>query len=130
MSKLSLSVIKREKILKMNIILLIEDDDEIRDFLKILIASSEFEIVTARNEIIAWNTLNSRKIDLVVTSEEPLSFLINQKFADIPIIMTSSFGSNEADLHGFIHSFLPKPFRPDELKMRIENILCEIKKRN
>ena len=114
----------------MKTILIVEDDEELRQCLMFAIQTSEINIRMASDGVEAWEIINSEEIDLVITDYRmpkmdgaTLSKLINQKFPEIPIILISTYEPRDLKIDDIIDSFLSKPFDPDILKMKVEAIL-------
>ena len=111
-------------------VLIVEDDDDIRDCLLLRIEAPTINVLTACNGVDAWDKINALKIDLVITDYRmpkmdgaKLTILIKQSFPEIPIIWISTFDVQELELQDSVHSVLQKPFDTDILKNKIEEIL-------
>ena len=62
---------------------------------------------------------------------EIVSVVRNELKKDTPIIMLTSVGNETTELESFklgVNEFISKPFSPQVLEVRIENILSKIKK--
>jgi DNA-binding response OmpR family regulator len=113
-------------------VLIVEDDEDIRDFLKTGLESIELNVLVASDGMDAWDKINSFPIDVVVTDYRmpnmdgaKLSRLINAKFPEIPIILISTYDPDYIGIQEFIHTFLAKPFNVDELIIKLKEILVE-----
>ncbi len=109
---------------------MVEDDEDIRDCLKEGIESSMYNIITACDGIEALEILNSKKIDLVITDYKMprmdgarFSIKAKQSHPEIPIVLISTFCPIDLGIQDLVHTFLPKPFDPETLKIIIEQIL-------
>ncbi len=113
-------------------VLLVEDDEDIRDCLLEGIESSMYNIICACDGIEALEILHSKKIDLVITDYKMprmdgarFSIKAKQSHPEIPILLISTFCPFDLGVQDVVHSYIPKPFDPETLKIIIENILFE-----
>ncbi len=114
----------------MKTILIVEDDEDLRQCLMFAIQTSEINILMASDGVEAWEIINNEIIDLVITDYRmpkmdgaTLSKLINQTFPDIPIILISTYEPRDLQNDVIFRSYLLKPFDPDILKIKVEAIL-------
>jgi DNA-binding NarL/FixJ family response regulator len=70
------------------------------------------------------------KIDLVITDYKMprmngarFSIKVKKDHPDIPIVLISTFCPIDLGIQHVVHSYIPKPFDPEVLKIRIESIL-------
>ncbi|WP_420581681.1 response regulator [Reichenbachiella sp.] len=115
-------------------ILLVEDHPEIRDFIQSLI-ESKYHVLTAQNGKRALKVLDKEKVDLIITDLmmpwfdgfELLEKLKgDENLRKIPALVLSARTSEEDKsrvLSQGVNDFLCKPFKPEELLQRIENLL-------
>ena len=118
-------------------ILVVDDDDRIRDLLKEYLNSKKFVVTTANNAEQAKIKLNYFKFDVIVLdvmmpgqSGYELTKEIRTKI-NIPIILLTAKGEVENRIIGLelgADDYLGKPFEPKELFLRIKNIISKIKK--
>jgi two-component system, OmpR family, phosphate regulon response regulator OmpR len=118
-------------------ILVVDDDDRIRDLLKEYLNSKKFIVTTASNADQAKIKLNYFKFDVIVLdvmmpgqSGYELTKEIRTKI-DIPIILLTAKGEVENRIIGLelgADDYLGKPFEPKELFLRIKNIISKVKK--
>jgi len=113
-------------------ILLVDDEDQIRNLIKKYAIFDNHIITEANNGMKAIELFNSSSFDLIVLDimmPELDGFSTAKeirKTSDIPIIMLSARGEEYDKIHGFelgIDDYVVKPFSPKELMMRIEAIL-------
>ena len=120
-------------------ILIVDDDDKIRDLLKQYLKNNNFFISTAINASDAEEKLKIVKfdlaiIDIMMPGKDGLQLTkeIRDKI-DLPIILLTAKGEAEDRVRGLelgAEDYLPKPFEPKELLLRIKNVIKRIKKDN
>ena len=118
-------------------ILIIDDDEKIRDLLKQYLKNNNFFVSTAINASDAEEKLKIIKfdlaiIDIMMPGKDGLQLTkeIREKI-DLPIILLTAKGEPEDRVRGLelgAEDYLPKPFEPKELLLRIKNIIKRIKK--
>jgi two-component system phosphate regulon response regulator OmpR len=118
-------------------ILVVDDDDGIRSLVKQYLNENNFLVTTANSAENAEEKILIIKFDLIVldvmmTGKSGLEFLKDNKSKiDTPIILLTAKGKTEDRVEGLeigADDYLPKPFEPKELILRIKNILHKIKK--
>ena len=118
-------------------ILIVDDDDKIRDLLKQYLKGNNFLVSTAINASDAEEKLKIVKFDLAIVDimmpgKDGLQLTkeIREKI-DLPIILLTAKGEAEDRVRGLelgAEDYLPKPFEPKELLLRIKNVIKRIKK--
>ncbi len=118
-------------------ILIIDDDEKIRDLLKQYLKNNNFFVSTAINASDAEEKLKIIKfdlaiIDIMMPGKDGLQLTkeIREKI-DLPIILLTAKGEPEDRVKGLelgAEDYLPKPFEPKELLLRIKNVIKRIKK--
>jgi two-component system phosphate regulon response regulator OmpR len=118
-------------------ILIVDDDDKIRDLLKQYLKNNNFFVSTAINASDAEEKLKIFKfdlaiIDIMMPGKDGLQLTkeIREKI-DLPIILLTAKGEAEDRVRGLelgAEDYLPKPFEPKELLLRIKNVIKRIKK--
>ena len=120
-------------------ILVVDDDDRIRDLVKQYLNDNDYLVTTAINAEDAQNKVNIIKFDLIVLDimmpgKSGLDFTIeNKNELYTPIILLTAKGGPEERVHGLeigADDYLAKPFEPKELALRIKNILNKTKSKN
>ena len=113
-------------------VLIVEDDEDIRECLQMAIVSEDINVITASDGLEAWEKMSSAHIDLVITdylmpkmNGAELSKMTRQKFPEIPIILISTFEPRDLGIGDIIHKFLSKPFEIGNLKEEVESVLGE-----
>ena len=120
-------------------ILVVDDDDGIRDLVKQYLNENNFLVTTANNAEDANKKIEVVKFDLIVLDimmpgKSGLEFTRENKNAiNTPIILLTAKGEVSERVEGLevgADDYLPKPFEPKELVLRIKNILNKTKRRD
>ena len=120
-------------------ILVVDDDDGIRDLVKQYLNENNFLITTAKNAIDAKEKISIIKFDLIVLDimmpgQSGLEFTLeNKDKISTPIILLTAKGEASERIEWLeigADDYLPKPFEPKELVLRIKNILNKTKSKN
>ena len=120
-------------------ILVVDDDDRIRDLVKQYLSENNYLVTTANNAENAKEKINLIKFDLIVLDimmpgKSGIDFTIeNKNKLYTPIILLTAKGEAEERIHGLevgADDYLAKPFEPKELILRIKNILNKTKSKN
>ena len=120
-------------------ILIVDDDDKIRDLLKQYLKNNNFFVSTANNASDAEEKLKIVKfdlaiIDIMMPGKDGLQLTKEiRENIDLPIILLTAKGEAEDRVRGLelgAEDYLPKPFEPKELLLRIKNVIKRIKKDN
>ena len=120
-------------------ILVVDDDDGIRNLVKQYLAENNFLITTANNAEDAKEKISIIKFDLIVLDimmpgKTGLEFTLeNNDKINTPIILLTAKGEATERIAGLetgADDYLPKPFEPKELILRIKNILDKTKNKN
>ena len=113
-------------------ILVVDDDDGIRSLVKKYLNENNFLVSTADNAEKALEKINIIKFDLIVLDimmpgKSGLEFIKdNKNKLETPIILLTAKGEANERVEGLeigADDYLPKPFEPKELILRIQNIL-------
>ena len=120
-------------------ILVVDDDDGIRNLVKQYLSENNFLITTAKNAEEAKEKISIIKFDLIVLDimmpgKTGLEFTLeNKDKINTPIILLTAKGEATERIKGLevgADDYLPKPFEPKELILRIKNILNKTKSKN
>ena len=120
-------------------ILVVDDDDGIRDLVKQYLNENNFLVTTANSAEDANKKIEVVKFDLIVLDimmpgKSGLEFTQeNKNSINTPIILLTAKGEVSERVEGLevgADDYLPKPFEPKELVLRIKNILNKTKRRD
>ncbi len=118
-------------------VLVVDDDEGIRSLVKKYLNENKYLVTTAENAEDALEKVKIIKFDLIILDimmpgKSGLEFIYdNKKVLDTPIILLTAKGQANERVEGLeigADDYLPKPFEPKELLLRINNILNKIKK--
>ncbi|MDB2709780.1 response regulator transcription factor [Candidatus Pelagibacter bacterium] len=118
-------------------ILIVDDDEGIRSLIKQYLNENNFLVTTSNSAENAEEKISIIKFDLIVldimmTGKSGLDFIKqNKSKIDTPIILLTAKGEAENRVEGLeigADDYLPKPFEPKELVLRIKNILNKTKR--
>ena len=112
-------------------ILVVDDDDGIRNLVKQFLNENNFLVTTAINAEDAENKIKFIKFDLIVLDvmmpgKSGINFILDNKNIGTPIILLTAKGEPDDRIEGLevgADDYLPKPFEPRELTLRIKKIL-------
>ncbi len=117
-------------------ILIIDDEEGIREPLKEYLETENFFVTTAKDSEDAKNKIKILEFDLLIVDimmpgQSGLELTKEiRKFKDTPIIFLTAMGEAASRIHGLetgADDYVPKPFEPKELVLRIKNILKRVK---
>ena len=120
-------------------ILVVDDDDGIRDLVKQYLNQNNFLVTSANSAEDAQDKINIIKFDLIVLDimmpkKSGLELLEeNKNKLNTPIILLTAKGKPSERIEGLeigADDYLSKPFEPKELILRIKNILTKTKIKN
>ena len=118
-------------------ILVVEDDDGIRSLVKKYLNENNYLVTTAISAEDGAEKIKIIKFDLIILDimmpgKSGLEFIEeNKNKIDIPIILLTAKGGANERIEGLeigADDYLPKPFEPKELVLRIQNIIKKTKK--
>ncbi len=114
-------------------ILAVDDDDRLRDLLKRYLSREGHDVTTAKDaasarKLMATMTFDLVILDVMMPGEDGLSLLksVREKKSDTPVILLTARGQASERIEGLklgADDYLPKPFEPEELALRIGSIL-------
>ncbi len=120
-------------------ILVVDDDRGIRSLVKKYLNENNYLVTTADSAEDANEKIKIIKFDLIILDimmpgKNGLEFIQeNKKKLETPIILLTAKGDAKERIEGLeigADDYLPKPFEPKELILRIQNILDKTKKNN
>jgi two-component system, NtrC family, response regulator PilR len=110
----------------MGTILVVDDEQSMRDFLKIFLSKEGYRVLTAENGEHALTRMEEGPVDLVITDIRmpgmgglELLETIKETAPDLPVIMITAFASpNDAvqAMKNGAYDYISKPFNVDEIK--------------
>ena len=118
-------------------ILVVDDDEGIRTLVKKYLNENGYLVTTANSAEDAFEKIQIIKFDLIILDimmpgKSGLEFIKeNQKKLDTPVILLTAKGEADERVEGLevgADDYLPKPFEPKELLLRIQNIIRKTKK--
>lgn len=118
-------------------ILVVDDDDGIRSLVKKFLNENNYLVTTANSAENAANKIRIIKFDLIILDimmpgQNGLELTKEIKTSsDQPIILLTAMGGTSDRIYGLetgADDYLPKPFEPKELLLRIKNILKRVQK--
>ena len=113
-------------------ILVVDDDTRLRSLLTRFLRENGFMVSAAKGaeearQLIKQYTFDLLTIDIMMPGESGLEFLEKlRKEDDVPVILLTAMGESADRINGLecgADDYLPKPFEPQELVLRIKNIL-------
>lgn len=113
-------------------ILVVDDDTRLRHLLQRFLREQSFAVSTAKDvaearQQMAQYKFNLLIVDVMMPGESGIDFLKKLRLEnDVPVIMLTAMGETADRISGLENGaddYLPKPFEPKELILRIRNIL-------
>lgn len=117
-------------------LLVVDDDDRIRDLLREFLARAGFRITVASDAAAAWRLVETFDFDLMILDvmmpgEDGVAFASRLRARTdqpgrTPVLMLTARGETSDRIAGLtagVDDYLAKPFEPRELLLRIEAIL-------
>ena len=120
-------------------ILIVDDDDRIRELVKQYLNENNYLVTTANSAENAKEKISIIKFDIIILDimmpgQSGLDFTIeNKRKINTPIILLTAKGEASERIEGLevgADDYLAKPFEPKELILRIQNILDKTKIKN
>ena len=120
-------------------ILVVDDDERIRELVKQYLNDNEYLVTTANNAEDAKEKVDIIKFDIIILDimmpgQSGLDFTNeNKKKINTPVILLTAKGEVSERIEGLeigADDYLAKPFEPKELVLRIKNILDKTKNKN
>lgn len=118
-------------------LLIVDDDTRIRNLLSKFLIENGFIVTVAKDAAVAREKMQEFIFDLIILDvmmpdETGLEFTswLKERDNEIPILMLTAMGDAEDRIAGLetgADDYLPKPFEPRELLLRIKRILMRTK---
>lgn len=114
-------------------ILVVDDEESIREFLEIMLKKENYEVTTAEDGLRAKELLTKKSFDMVIsdmqmpnmTGIELLKFA-KDNYPDVVFMMITAFGTTETAVETMkmgAYDYITKPFKIDEVRLNIANAL-------
>ncbi len=110
-------------------VLIVDDDEGIRESLALVLSAETYEVVTAANATAALERIENSPIDIVLCdlrmpgiSGMDLLPELTKRLPNIPIIMMSAFGSTDLAIEAMklgAYDYIAKPFQPSEILLTL-----------
>jgi signal transduction histidine kinase/DNA-binding response OmpR family regulator len=119
-----------------NIILVVEDNDDIRRFVNLAL-NTEYRIFEANNGATGWEMAKEMVPDLIITDimmpgmdgyQLTKNVKKNEQTSHIPVIMLTARAGEESRIEGLhvgADAYIPKPFSGKELQAQIQNLISQ-----
>ena len=116
-------------------LLLVDDEPGVRESVKEYLQDSGFDVQVASNATDAWQMLQQKTPDLVISDimmpkVDGYQFLKqlreDPRFKTLPVVFLTARGMTSDRIQGYqsgVDAYLSKPFDPDELVAIVENLL-------
>lgn len=121
-------------------ILVVDDDDRIRDLVSRFLNDHGFVVLTASGgtqarKMMAMFAFDAMIVDVMMPEETGFAFTrsIRESGVATPVLLLTALGEVEDRIQGFesgADDYLPKPFEPRELILRLQAILRRTKREN
>jgi two-component system response regulator PilR (NtrC family) len=114
-------------------ILVVDDEESIREFLDIMLRKEGYEITCAEDGAQAIELLKKKTFDMIisdlqmpnVTGIELLKY-VNDNYPGLLFLMITAFGTTETAVEAMkmgAYDYITKPFKIDEVRINIQNAL-------
>ncbi len=114
-------------------ILVVDDEESIREFFEIMLKREGYEVVSASNGREGFEAFKKGGVDLIISdiqmpemSGMELLGKVKEVDSEIPMIMITAFGSTEIAVEALkvgAYDYIQKPFKLDEVKIVIKQAL-------
>ena len=117
-------------------VLIVDDDDRIRQLVTRFLQDSGFVTAAARDaaqarEVMKRFSFDALVVDIMMPGESGLEFTkgLRQTRCDLPVLLLTALGESQDRIAGLetgADDYLPKPFEPRELVLRLNAILRRV----
>lgn len=131
---------KMQKFGEMPHILVVDDDERIRDLVARYLRENEFFVSTAEDahqakDILALAQYDAIVLDVMMPGQDGMEMTqqLRQENDDVPVLLLTAMGEVDDKIHGLMSGaddYLTKPFDPRELVLRLQAILRRRPKAN
>lgn len=114
-------------------ILVVDDEESIREFLEIMLKKEGYEITLAEDGIQAKESLAKKSFDMVISDLQMPNMTgiellkhVKDTSPDIVFMLITAFGTTETAVEAMkmgAYDYITKPFKIDEVRLNIQNAL-------
>ena len=114
-------------------ILVVDDEDSIREFLEIMLKKENYEVTTAEDGLRAKEILAKKSFDMVISDMQMPNMTgiellkhVKESYPDLVFMMITAFGTTETAVDAMkmgAYDYVTKPFKIDEVRLNIANAL-------
>lgn len=114
-------------------ILVVDDEESIREFLEIMLKKEGYEVTTAEDGAKAKEILTKKSFDMVISDMQmpnvtgiELLRHVKESYPDLVFMIITAFGTTETAVEAMklgAYDYLTKPFKIDEVRLNISNAL-------
>lgn len=114
-------------------ILVVDDEESIREFLEIMLKKENYEVTTAEDGARAKEILSKKSFDMVISDLQMPNMTgiellkhVKDSYPDTVFMMITAFGTTETAVDAMkmgAYDYVTKPFKIDEVRMNIANAL-------
>jgi len=126
----------KERSLNTPLILVIDDDTRLRKLLQKYLSENGFRVFSAANtaeadEMMSWYVFDLLVVDVMMPGESGIDFTkrLRADGQPVPVLILTAMGEADDRISGLesgADDYLPKPFEPRELLLRINSILRRV----
>ncbi len=114
-------------------ILVVDDEESIREFLEIMLKKEGYEVTTAEDGAKAKEILTKKSFDMIISDMQMPNLTgiellrhVRESYPDIVFMIITAFGTTETAVEAMklgAYDYLTKPFKIDEVRLNIANAL-------
>ncbi len=114
-------------------ILVVDDEESIREFLEIMLKKEGYEITLAEDGLKAKELLAKKSFDMIISDLQMPNMTgiellkhVKESYPDLVFMMITAFGTTETAVEAMkmgAYDYLTKPFKIDEVRLNIQNAL-------
>ena len=114
-------------------ILVVDDEESIREFLEIMLKKEGYEVTTAEDGAKAKEILTKKSFDMVISDMQMPNLTgiellrhVRESYPDLCFMIITAFGTTETAVEAMklgAYDYLTKPFKIDEVRLNIANAL-------
>jgi two-component system response regulator PilR (NtrC family) len=114
-------------------LLVVDDEESIREFLEIMLKKEGYEVTCAEDGAKAKDILAKKSFDMVISDLQMPNMTgiellkhVKDSYPDLVFMLITAFGTTESAVEAMkmgAYDYLTKPFKIDEVRMNIQNAL-------